>query len=389
MISVLSKIFIKNNKDFGSAEVRSAYGILCGGLGIFLNILLSVIKFVAGSLSGSVAIMADAGNNLSDAGSSLVTLFGFKLASQKPDKDHPFGHGRFEYISGLVVAFLIIHMGFDLAKSSFSKILNPSAVEVSAVSISILVISVIIKLYMFLYNRIIGKKINSSAMRATSADSVSDCIATTVIIISMLIARFTGFNADGWCGLVVSLFIVYAGINAAKEPINPLLGEPPSKEFVDSIYSLVMSSPEVLGIHDLVVHDYGPGRVMVSLHAEVSDKADLLETHDIIDNIEKHLSEKLECSAVIHMDPIASDDENTAVLKDDISHFIAEEFGDTLSIHDFRVVKGNTHTNVIFDIVVPFDSKLADSDIKNRINEHLSEMSTPHFAVITVDRSYV
>ena len=358
-------------------------------VGIVVNTILSVLKIVFGLMTGAISVVGDGINNFFDSASSVVTLIGFKISRKPADSDHPYGHGRFEYISGLVVAFLIIHMGFDLAKSSFLKILNPSAVEVSAVSISILVISVIIKLYMFLYNRIIGKKINSSAMRATSADSVSDCIATTVIIISMLIARFTDFNADGWCGLVVSLFIVYAGINAAKETINPLLGEPPSKEFVDSIYSLVMSYPEVLGIHDLVVHDYGPGRVMVSLHAEVSDKADLLETHDIIDNIEKHLSEKLECSAVIHMDPIASDDENTAVLKDDISHFIAEEFGDTLSIHDFRVVKGNTHTNVIFDIVVPFDSKLADSDIKNRINEHLSEMSTPHFAVITVDRSYV
>lgn len=389
MISILSKIFIKNNKDYSNPQTRSSYGVLCGFMGIFLNILLAIIKFIAGSLSGSVAIMADAGNNLSDAGSSLVTLFGFKLASQKPDKDHPFGHGRFEYISGLVVAFLILHMGFDLAKSSFLKILNPTDIDAGFVSIAILIISVFIKLYMFLYNRIIGKKINSSAMRATSADSISDCIATTVIIISMLIARFTGFNIDGFCGLAVSLFIIMAGINAAKETINPLLGEPPSKEFVEEIHSLVMSYPEVLGIHDLIVHDYGPGRIMVSLHAEVSEKADLLETHDVIDNIEKHLSEKLECSAVIHMDPISNEDSETTALRNTISEFLGKEFGEMLSMHDFRVVKGSSHTNVIFDVVVPYDSSLTDKQIKEKTGAFLSTMDTPHFAVITVDRSYI
>lgn len=389
MITILSKFFIKNRKDFTNPDVRSAYGVLCGFVGIFLNMVLFAIKIVAGSLSGSVAITADACNNLSDAGSSLVTLLGFKLASQKPDKDHPFGHGRFEYISGLVVAFLIIHMGFDLAQTSFAKILKPGEIQTGFVSIAILVTSVVIKLYMFLYNRIIGKKIDSSAMRATAADSVSDCIATGVIIISMLIAHFTSFNIDGWCGLAVSLFIVYAGFNAAKETINPLLGTPPSKEFVDSIESLVMSYPEVLGIHDLIVHDYGPGRIMVSLHAEVSEKANMLETHDVIDNIEKHLSEKLQCSAVIHMDPIANEDEDTIILKKDICEFITQTFGEKVTIHDFRVVKGSSHTNVIFDVVVPFDCNIPDNTVKEEINRHLDTFKTRHFAVITIDRSYV
>ncbi len=389
MITLISKLFIKKRKDFSNPDVRSAYGVLCGFVGIFLNIVLFAIKLIAGSLSGSVAIMADACNNLSDAGSSLVTLLGFKLASQKPDKDHPFGHGRFEYISGLVVSFLIIHMGFDLAKDSFSKILNPGEIQVGFVSVAILVASVVIKLYMFLYNRIIGKKIDSSAMRATAADSVSDCIATSVIIISMLIAHFTNFNIDGWCGLAVSLFIVYAGFNAAKETINPLLGTPPSKDFVEGIESVVMSYPQVLGIHDLIVHDYGPGRIMISLHAEVSEKADLLQTHDIIDNIEKHLSEKLQCSAVIHMDPIANEDEDTINLKKDISEFITSTFGENVTIHDFRMVKGPSHTNVIFDVVVPFDSNLSDNDVREEINRHLDTYKTRHFAVITIDRSYV
>lgn len=389
MITLLSKIFIKNRKDFFNPDVRSAYGVLCGFAGIFLNIVLFAIKLIAGSLSGSVAITADACNNLSDAGSSLVTLLGFKLASQKPDKDHPFGHGRFEYISGLVVAFLIIHMGFDLAQSSFHKILKPGEIQTGLVSIAILVVSVIIKFYMFLYNRIIGNRIDSSAMRATASDSVSDCIATSVIIISMLIAYFTNFNIDGWCGLAVSLFIVYAGFNAAKETIHPLLGTPPSKDFVENIESIVMSYPEVLGIHDLIVHDYGPGRIMVSLHAEVSEKADLLQTHDIIDNIEKHLSEKLQCSAVIHMDPIANEDENTLSLKKDISEFITSTFGENVTIHDFRVVKGPSHTNVIFDVVIPFDLKISDTQVKEEINRHLDTYKTRHFAVITIDKSYI
>lgn len=389
MISLLSRIFIKNRKDYANKSVRSAYGILCGSVGIFLNILLAVIKFIAGTLSGSVAIMADAGNNLSDAGSSLVTLLGFKLAAQKPDKDHPFGHGRFEYISGLVVAFFILSVGFELAKSSFDKILHPVAIEADIISIGILVISILIKFYIFFYNRNVGKKISSTAMKATAIDSVTDSIATTVIIISMLITRFTSINIDGWCGLAVSLFIIYAGINAAKDTIGPLLGEPPSKEFVQDIERLVMSYPTVLGIHDLIVHNYGPGRVMVSLHAEVSDKSDLLETHDIIDNIEKHLSEKLECNAVIHMDPVATNDESTTLLKKDISAFLKSELGENFSLHDFRIVKGATHTNVIFDVVAPYDCNLTDSEIKAKINKHLNTYDTRHFAVVTIDRSFV
>lgn len=388
MISLLSKIFIKNG-DPTSPQARSAYGVLCGIVGIVLNFILFAVKLLAGTLSGSVAITADACNNLSDAGSSVVTLLGFKLASQKPDKDHPFGHGRFEYISGLIVAFLIIYMGFGLAQSSFEKILHPEKIDAGVLSIAILVLSVIVKLYMFVYNRSIGKKINSSAMCAAASDSLSDMTATTVIIISMLIARFTGFNIDGWCGFAVSVFIVIAGIKAAKETISPLLGEPPSDEFVEEIRSRVMSYPEVLGIHDLIVHDYGPGRVMVSLHAEVSEDADLLATHDVIDNIEKNLSEHLECSAVIHMDPIASHDGETLTMKENLVDFLSGEFDGKLTLHDFRMVKGTTHTNVIFDVVVPFDVSVTDDEVKSKINGYLSTLEKQYFAVITIDRSYI
>ncbi len=389
MISILSKFFIKNNKDYSNPAVRSAYGTLCGMCGIFFNVALFVMKLLVGFFTGSVAVTADAFNNLSDAGSSVITLIGFRLASQKPDEDHPFGHGRFEYISGLVVSMIILLMGFELVKSSFDKILHPADVQINTVSMIILIISVAVKLYMAIYNRSIGKKINSSAMCATAVDSISDTLATTVVMISMLISHFYGIKIDGYCGLAVALFIIYAGINAAKETINPLLGQPPSREFVDEIHTIVMSYPEIKGIHDLIVHDYGPGRVMVSLHAEVSESANLLETHDIIDNIEKYLSEKLECSAVIHMDPIAENDAETTEMKETVAKFVTGSFGEDVTIHDFRMVRGNTHTNIIFDIVVPYNCKLSDSEIKEKVRIYLESFEKRYFAVITIDRPYI
>lgn len=389
MISLLSKFLIKNNKDYSSPAVRSAYGTLCGICGIFFNVALFVMKLLVGFFTGSVAVTADAFNNLSDAGSSVITLIGFRLASQKPDEDHPFGHGRFEYISGLVVSMIILLMGFELVKSSVDKIMHPADVQINTVSIVILTISVAVKLYMAIYNRSIGKKINSSAMTATAVDSISDSLATTVVMISMLISHFYGIKIDGYCGLAVALFIIYAGINAAKETINPLLGQPPSREFVDEIHTIVMSYPEIKGIHDLIVHDYGPGRVMVSLHAEVSESANLLETHDIIDNIEKYLSEKLECSAVIHMDPIADNDAETSEMKETVAGFVSDCFGKDVTIHDFRMVRGNTHTNIIFDIVVPYTCNLSDAEIKEKVRIYLESFEKRYFAVITIDRSYI
>ena len=315
MITLLSHLFIKNHDDVTNPAVRRAYGQLCGIVGIALNLVLFVGKFFAGTVSGSVAITADAFNNLSDAGSSVVTLLGFRLAGKKPDPEHPFGHGRMEYVSGLIVAGLILLMGAELAKSSFEKVLHPEAVDFSALTAVILAVSVCVKLYMCLYNRRISLKIDSVAMAATAADSFSDSISTTAVLAAMLVGRFTGLMIDGWVGLVVACMILWSGVQAARDTISPLLGQPPKKEFVEEIERLVMAHEGICGVHDLVVHDYGPGRRMISLHAEVPASGDILEMHDLVDNIEQELSKTLGCQAVIHMDPILTDDAQTNELR--------------------------------------------------------------------------
>lgn len=387
MISLLSRFFIHDYKNTESAVVRKAYGILCGAVGICLNILLFAGKFFAGTLSGSIAITADAFNNLSDAGSSAVTLLGFQLGGQKADRQHPFGHGRFEYLSGLIVAMLIILMGFELGKTSFSKILHPHSVQADALVIAILCVSVAVKLYMFAYNRAVGKKISSPAMRATAVDSLSDCTATSTVLIAMLIERFTGVNIDGWCGILVAAFILYSGFNAAKETINPLLGEPPSAGYVQQIKNIVLAHPKVIGIHDLIVHDYGPGRRMISLHAEVSASEDVLELHDEIDNVEKELREKLGCEAVIHMDPIVTDDGVTEETRKKVAALV-QCIDDQISIHDFRMVSGPTHTNVIFDAVVPFKFRLTDKEVADKIEMAVRTLDGNYYAVVNVEKSY-
>lgn len=385
MISLLSRIFIKNRES--PARVRKAYGILCGAVGICLNILLFAGKFFAGTLSGSIAITADAFNNLSDAGSSAVTLLGFQLGGQKADKDHPFGHGRIEYLSGLVVAMLIVVMGVELGKSSLKKILAPQPIVSSGLVIAILCVSIAVKLYMFCYNRGIGRKVDSPAMEATAMDSFSDCVATSAVLVATLVSRFTGAQIDGWCGLVVAAFIVYSGITAGKETLDPLLGEPPTPEFVQKIKTLVMSHEKVIGIHDLVVHDYGPGRCMISLHAEVSASENVLELHDEIDNVEKEMKETLRCDAVIHMDPVVTNDGITEETRERVAALV-KCIDDQISIHDFRMVAGPTHTNVIFDAVVPFQFRLTDEEVQNKIKSAVRALDGNYFAVINVERSY-
>ena len=384
MVSLLAKRFIKPGLD-EQAE-RKAYGVLCGAVGIGLNVLLFIGKFAAGMLAGSIAIMADAFNNLSDAGSSVVTLLGFQLAGQKPDSDHPFGHGRMEYLSGLIVSMLILLMGVELAKSSVSKILHPEAVEFSPVVLVILCAAIAVKLYMFLYNRSVGKKIGSSAMEATAMDCISDCVATTAVLAATVVGHFTGWMIDGWCGVLVSVFIFWSGINAVKDTLDPLLGTPPTQEFVQRIESLVMAHEEILGIHDLIVHDYGPGRLMISLHAEVSADCDVLKIHDSIDNIEKELQGKLGCEAVIHMDPIVDDDFTVETRRriETLVHCI----DDSIHIHDFRMVAGPTHTNVIFDAVVPMRFRLTDEEVREKIQSAVSAMDGNYFAVVKVEQSY-
>ena len=388
MVKLLAKFYIKETDN--NKKVREKYGMLCGGLGIFLNIILFAGKFFAGVISKSVAITADAFNNLSDAGSSAITLVGFKLAGQKPDEEHPFGHGRIEYLSGLAVSVAILFMGFELAKSSISKIIKPEAVEFSILSCAILAVSVAVKLYMSFYNKQIGNQIDSAAMRATASDSLSDSIATAVVLVASVVGHFSGLMIDGWCGLLVSMFIFKAGWEAAKETISPLLGQKPSEEFVNEIYSLAMSYPEVLGIHDLVVHDYGPSRVMVTLHAEVSAEADILYTHDIIDNIEMQIKEELGCEACIHMDPIAQNDEKINELKAKTINQLAQCLGNDISIHDFRMVEGHTHTNLVFDVVVPYDIKMTDNQVQQAVKNCIKAMDDGHYrAVVTVDHQFV
>lgn len=388
MFGLLSKIFIKNRDDLENPAVRRAYGILSGTLGIVLNILLFAGKLTAGLISGSVAIVADALNNLSDAGSSVITLIGFRMAGQKPDKGHPFGHGRIEYISGLIVSMLIILMGFELGKSSVGKIISPGETEFSVVAAVILAVSVLVKLYMCCYNGKVGKKISSPAMKATATDSLGDCISTMVVLICMFITKFTSFDLDGICGAAVALFIFISGLRAAKETINPLLGVPPTDEFVDEIGETVMSHKGVLGFHDLIVHDYGPGRRMISLHAEVPADEDLLKTHDMIDNIEKELSAKLGCDAVIHMDPIETDDKITMEAREKIAELV-KIIDERVTIHDFRMVTGPTHTNVIFDIVVPYDVNRTEAEIRRDIERMVKTLDSNYYAIVHVDKSFV
>lgn len=388
MVSLLSKFFIKNNTDYKDVRVRRLYGMLCGALGIFFNLLLFAGKFLAGKLSGSIAVTADAFNNLSDAGSSIITLAGFKLAGQKPDTHHPFGHGRIEYISGLFVSLIILVMGFELLKTSFDKILHPEAMEFSIITVAILAASILVKGYMYLYNRAVSTKISSATMRATATDSISDCCSTFAVLVSTLVSNFGGINIDGWCGLAVAAFILYSGLKSAKETISPLLGQPPEAELVEEIERIVMSHEGVVGVHDLIVHDYGPGRCMISLHAEVPADADILVMHDTIDNAEQQLRDRLDCQAIIHMDPISIDDEDTNRMKAKICELL-EIVEPRFSIHDFRLVKGPTHTNVIFDIAVPYDVKMSDDEVRDVVTKLVKTIDKSINCVLEIDRLYV
>ncbi len=387
MVSLLAKLFIKDRENTSSPKVRQAYGILCGSIGIALNILLFAGKFLAGLLSGSIAVTADAFNNLSDAGSSLITLVGFKMAGQKPDPHHPFGHGRIEYLSGLMVSVAILIMAFELVRSSAEKILHPQPVDFSPLTLIILAASIAVKIYMAYYNRNIGHKIDSTAMKATAADSLSDTLATTAVLIAMLTGRFTGLQVDGYCGVLVGLFIFYAGYGAAKDTISPLLGQPPHPDFVRNVEEIVMSYDHVLGIHDMIVHDYGPGRVMLSLHAEVPADGNILVLHDMIDNIEHHLHDELHCEAVIHMDPIVTDDARTNHIRQKVAQLLTDNYPD-VRFHDFRIVEGPTHTNIIFDVAVPFDYRYKDEEITAFLQNKIHDINNSYYAVIQVDKTY-
>lgn len=387
MVTFLSKLFIKNSGDYSNPAVRKAYGSLCSLLGIFLNVLLFAGKYAAGVISGSIAITADAFNNLSDAGSSAISLLGFRLSGKRPDPDHPFGHGRIEYISGLAVAAMIVVMGFELLMSSVEKILHPEAVEVGLLPAAILLVSICVKVYMCVYNRSVGKKISSTAMMATGTDSLSDSIATAVVLISMGVTYVFKVNIDGYAGVLVALFILFAGYNVAKDTLSPLLGQAPEPEFVENIEKLVMQSDAVIGMHDLVVHDYGPGRMMISLHAEVDGRGDIFELHDEIDLIERRLGAELGCDATIHMDPVETDNEQVISERKALEAVLADIEG-VISLHDFRIVTGPSHTNLIFDVVIPSGFRKTPDEVRREICAAVEEKLTNRFAVVTVDTSF-
>ena len=394
MLKFLAKLFIKTPREYDDPATRRAYGVLCGAIGILLNILLFAGKFIAGSLAKSVAVTADAFNNLADAGSSVITMIGFRLAGQKPDKEHPFGHGRFEYIAGLLVSAAIILMGVELLKTSVEKIIAPQAVEFSVLAAVILVFSVAVKIYMAVYNGSLGKKLASPALAAAAKDSLSDSIATAVVLVSSAVGHFLRINIDGWCGAAVAVFVLRAGIMSVRDTLAPLLGTEPDPEFVKKINDIVLSYPEISAIHDLIIHDYGPGRQIISLHAEMPTESgsDIFKLHDIVDNAERRLRQELGCDATIHLDPVAAEDEQTQMLHERMEAALFE-INSGLTMHDFRIVPGPTHTNLIFDVVVPYDNKMPQAEILEKIEYAAAELPSgknggKYYAVVRFDRPF-
>lgn len=388
MISLLSRLFIKNYKDYSDNVVREKYGVLCGGVGIFLNVILFFAKFIAGTLSASVAMVADAFNNLSDAASSIIQILGFKLSSKKPDIEHPFGHGRIEYISALVISFLVLIMGVELFKSSVNAIINPSVTEISLISFIIMLAAICVKVYMMCYNFSVAKKIKSVAMSATGMDSLFDAVSTSLVIISFIFAKFTTLPVDGIAGIVVSCFILYGGFSSAMETITPLLGVAPEPELVMQIEEELLSHEPIIGMHDLIVHDYGPGRQMISLHAEVPGDRNIFELHDVIDNAEVSIAKKLNCQVVIHMDPIDTKNENLKEMKEFLRSELSKIDAD-LNAHDVRMVPGPTHINLIFDVVKPVSLKMTDDELHCKVQDAMRQKYKNLNCVITFDQPYV
>lgn len=386
MTNWIVKKFVKDYENVKDTKVRNSYGKFSGIVGIICNIFLFLSKIFAGTFFGSVSITADAVNNLSDASSSVISLMGFKLASKPADEDHPYGHGRYEYLSGLIVAVLIMVIGVELFKSGLDKVLNPSAVEFSWIAVGVLTFSIILKLWMAVFNYNIGKKINSSTLTATATDCRNDVIATGAVLVALFVSYFTGFELDGWMGIFVSIFIIYSGIGIVRETLDPLLGKAPDRELVESIRNKILSYPGVLGTHDLLVHDYGPGRQFASVHVEMAAEVDVIESHDVLDNIERDFLED-GMHMIVHYDPIVTSDHKVSDIRTWISEQVAK-IDENLSIHDLRVVPGITHTNIIFDCVVPFDFNMSLGQLKNVICEMVSAKYPSYYCVITFDNSF-
>ena len=385
MTSLFVRLFVRNHEDVKSASVRRAYGTMVSIVGIFANVLLAALKFLAGMLTGAISITADAVNNLSDAGSQIVSLVSFKISAKPADRHHPFGHARMEYVASMIVSFLVLHVGLDLLIESVQKLRAPTPTTFHTASMVILASSIVVKLWLCLFNRRIAKRLDSSVMRATAADSLSDAAATAAVLISMLISRFTGFETDGYMGIVVSIVILIAGLKILNETKNSILGGAPDPEVVENVLSLVGEYPEVLGVHDMIIHNYGPGNTIASLHVEVDGSADVFVTHDVIDTIEKRLYEEQFVHATIHLDPIVTDDERVTALRE-TTLAIVRSIDERLNIHDFRYVEGKTHSNLIFDVSAPFELKMSDEELKRQIASSVSRFEPTYFVVITVDR---
>ncbi len=387
MSNLLVRLFVRNSENTEDIHVRTAYGNLSGFVGIVCNVILFIIKLLAGLVSGSVAITADAVNNLTDASSSIVNIIGFKLAAKPADDEHPYGHGRYEYLAALTVSVLVMVIGYETLMSGVGKIIEPSAVELGLLTVIILVISMVLKLWMMAFNLKMGKRIKSSALLATAQDSRNDVISTGAVLLAAVISHFSGFELDGYMGVAVALFILYSGFGLIREAISPLLGNPPEEEFVDEIRDFILSYDGVLGIHDMMIHDYGPGRRFASAHVEMAAEADVMESHDAIDNIERELYERFNLMTSIHYDPVVTKDEHLSELKEYLNRVLCE-LEDGVSMHDLRTVPGPSHTNVIFDCVLPRGSKYTESEFKRAVSERVAEKYKNHYCVITVDRDF-
>ena len=386
MTDLLCRLFVKNAQDVKNPVVRSAYGTLSSVVGILLNILLFACKFLVGTISGSVAIRADAINNLTDAASQIVSLISFRIAAKPADRDHPYGHARIEYVASMIVSFLILIIAYQLLGDSIDKIINPVATEFRWVTVGVLVASILVKLWLGLFNRRIGKKIDSEVLRATMTDSLSDAGATFAVLISTLVYHFTDFDPDAYMGIAVALLIAVAGIRILNDTKNSILGGAPEAEVVEAIHRIVGSYPEALGIHDMAVHSYGPGTTMASLHVEVDGSADIFDVHDAMDRIEKQLYTEAGIHATIHMDPIVTGDPLVSRVRDQVSALLAG-MDERLSMHDFRMVKGTTHSNLIFDVAVPFEIKTDTNELKAAIDAAVKTIDETYCTVITIDRA--
>lgn len=388
MTSWLVRFFVKDHQNTKDPKVRQKYGVLGGSVGIVCNILLCIAKLIAGTLTNSVSITADAFNNLSDAGSSAVTVLGFKLSGKKPDQRHPFGYGRAEYVAGLIISFLILMVGVELIKSSVDKIMNPEILSFSWISAGILILSILVKLWLALFNRKLGQAIESKTVEAASLDSLSDMIATGAVLLSLILSPVFHLPLDGYMGILVALFVLWAGISIARDTLSPLLGQAPDPELVQSIETMLLSYDMISGVHDLIVHNYGPGRIIASVHAEVPCDCNILSAHEVIDQAEREISASLNIVLVVHLDPIVTDDSRINHLKQHVL-LAVHEVDERLSIHDFRVVDGENRVNLVFDVVVPFQFHLTDHQLLQQISAKLSALNPIYHAVINFDRSYV